>query len=310
MILLFECVSDNTWRNHFRCKEMASDKRGPRNDTRKSSSSYCSGITVVIFVAFCLVGVWMMTSATVVPVEFSPADTNVSGSRDNKLPADSGPDLSEGKSGNKPEEFRDNPVQRAEEEPNLSNDQDFLKSNSNDLERQVTKEGGNNKDPNTLPGNDSGKTLERINDELGSENSGKDEKSQKVEENLPELAQAELLNETSIQNGSWLTQDTESKNEKEKIQDSNPNSLTIPNKKFSHSWKLCNVTAGADYIPCLDNEKAIKMLRSTKHYEHRERHCPEFGPTCLVPLPNGYKSPIKWPISRDKVHVSMLIYIF
>jgi hypothetical protein len=51
----------------------------------------------------------------------------------------------------------------------------------------------------------------------------------------------------------------------------------------------------------LDNEKAIKKLRSTKHFEHRERHCPEEGPTCLVPLPKGYKTSIKWPNSRDKV---------
>jgi Putative S-adenosyl-L-methionine-dependent methyltransferase len=301
--LFSECVSDHTQRNCFRCKEMASDKRGPRNDNRKSSSSYCSGITIVIFVSFCLVGVWMMTSATVAPVEFSLADTNRLKNRENKLPADSVPDLSGHNSGNKPEEHRDNPLERAEEEPNLNNDQDFLKSDSNTFDRQVTKEEDNNTYPNSVPGSDSEKTLERINDELGSESSIKDERRQKVEENLPDVAQAELLNETSTQNGSWLSQDTESKNEKEKIRDSNPSSLTIPNKKFSHSWKLCNVTVGADYIPCLDNEKAIKMLQSTKHYEHRERHCPELGPTCLVPLPNGYKSTIKWPISRDKVHV-------
>jgi SAM-dependent methyltransferase len=300
---------------------MASDKRGPRNDTRKSSSSYCSGITIVLFVAFCLVGVWMMTSATVVPVEFSLADSRRSENRDDKLPANSGPDLSEGNSGNKPEEFKENPVQRTEEEPNRNKE-----------------EGGSNKDPTSVPGNGSEKTSERINDERGYENNGKDENFQKIEENfpdgseedfekmndnqesentekekksqeagqkvkenLPDGAQAELLNETSTQTGSWLTQDTESKNEKEKIQNSNPNSLTILDKKFNHSWKLCNATAGADYIPCLDNVKVIKKLRSTKHYEHRERHCPELGPICLVPLPNGYKSPIKWPISRDKI---------
>jgi Putative S-adenosyl-L-methionine-dependent methyltransferase len=289
---------------------MASDKRGPRNDNRKSSSSYCSGITIVIFVAFCLVGIWMITSATVVPVEFSLADTNRSENRENKPLADLVPDLSERNSGNKPEEYRDSPVERAEEEPSLNNDQDFLKSNSNTFERQVTKEEGNNTDSNSVLGNDSEKALEKINDELGSESSIKGDKSHKVEENLPDVAEVELLNETSTQNGSWLSQDTESKNEKKKIRDSDPNSLTIPNKKISHSWKLCNVTAGADYIPCLDNEKAIKMLRSTKHYEHRERHCPELGPTCLVPLPNGYNSAIKWPSSRDKVHVSLLIYFF
>ncbi|KAL0928165.1 hypothetical protein M5K25_000033 [Dendrobium thyrsiflorum] len=70
---------------------------------------------------------------------------------------------------------------------------------------------------------------------------------------------------------------------------------------IGYEWELCNVTAGADYIPCLDNEKAIKKLHNFKHYQHRERHCPEESPTCLVPLPKGYKRSIEWPRSRDKI---------
>lgn len=98
---------------------------------------------------------------------------------------------------------------------------------------------------------------------------------------------------------SWSTQADQSKNEKkrQKGDESGGNEKKLQDNK----WSLCNVTAGADYIPCLDNEKAIKKLRSTKHFEHRERHCPEEGPTCLVPLPKGYKTSIKWPNSRDKV---------
>ena len=38
-----------------------------RVDGRRSSS-WCSTVTVVMFVALCLVGVWMMTSSSVVPV--------------------------------------------------------------------------------------------------------------------------------------------------------------------------------------------------------------------------------------------------
>ncbi|KAG0453883.1 hypothetical protein HPP92_025187 [Vanilla planifolia] len=68
-----------------------------------------------------------------------------------------------------------------------------------------------------------------------------------------------------------------------------------------YEWELCNTTAGTDYIPCLDNMKAIKKLNSFKHYRHRERHCPENAPTCLVPLPEGYKRSIAWPKSRDKI---------
>lgn len=69
----------------------------------------------------------------------------------------------------------------------------------------------------------------------------------------------------------------------------------------SYHWKLCNTTAGPDYIPCLDNWQAIRRLPSTKHYEHRERHCPGEVPTCLVPLPKGYRQSIEWPQSRNKV---------
>ncbi|XP_029127616.1 probable methyltransferase PMT27 [Cajanus cajan] len=96
----------------------------------------------------------------------------------------------------------------------------------------------------------------------------------------------------------WSTQAAQSQKEKGR-QKGESNTV---DKLEDHTWLLCNNTAGADYIPCLDNEKAIKLLRSTKHYEHRERHCPEDPPTCLVPIPSGYKTPIEWPSSRDKIY--------
>lgn len=70
-------------------------------------------------------------------------------------------------------------------------------------------------------------------------------------------------------------------------------------------WKLCAWSGSQDYIPCLDNTKAIKALSTTKHFEHRERHCPlqEELPKCLVPLPDGYTQPIRWKLSRDQVHL-------
>ncbi|XP_014753707.1 probable methyltransferase PMT23 isoform X2 [Brachypodium distachyon] len=71
------------------------------------------------------------------------------------------------------------------------------------------------------------------------------------------------------------------------------------------SWDLCEVgkrVEPADYIPCLDNVKAVKALKSTRHMEHRERHCPtEPRPRCLVPLPAGYRLPLPWPRSRDMI---------
>ncbi|TKW18098.1 hypothetical protein SEVIR_5G410500v4 [Setaria viridis] len=131
------------------------------------------------------------------------------------------------------------------------------------------------------------------------ESGEKKEQSSNSNEVFPDGAESELLKESNTQNGSFPTQAAESKNEKE-VRASSKSS----GDESSYSWKLCNSSASTDYIPCLDNEKAIKKLRSTKHYEHRERHCPEEPPTCLVPLPEGYKRPIEWPKSRDKVWYS------
>ncbi|KAK3224241.1 hypothetical protein Dsin_011266 [Dipteronia sinensis] len=95
----------------------------------------------------------------------------------------------------------------------------------------------------------------------------------------------------------WSTQAKQSASEKERREDESKGKESI----YGYTWHLCNESSGPDFIPCLDNEKALKKLHSTRHYEHRERHCPEEGPTCLVPLPEGYKKPIKWPHSRDKI---------
>ncbi|KAJ6838021.1 putative methyltransferase PMT11 isoform X1 [Iris pallida] len=61
-----------------------------------------------------------------------------------------------------------------------------------------------------------------------------------------------------------------------------------------------------EYIPCLDNEEAIKKLKSTERGERFERHCPGEGKRldCLVPPPKDYKDPIPWPRSRDEVWFS------
>ncbi|XP_010264561.1 PREDICTED: probable methyltransferase PMT23 isoform X2 [Nelumbo nucifera] len=69
----------------------------------------------------------------------------------------------------------------------------------------------------------------------------------------------------------------------------------------SISWESCKVPVSVDYIPCLDNMKAIKALKSRSHMEHRERHCPKPSLLCLVPLPQGYKTPVLWPRSRDMI---------
>lgn len=67
-------------------------------------------------------------------------------------------------------------------------------------------------------------------------------------------------------------------------------------------FELCDEKL-REYIPCLDNEDDIRKLKSTERGEKWERHCPsrENALNCLVPVPQGYKTPIPWPGSRDEV---------
>ncbi|XP_019055005.1 PREDICTED: probable methyltransferase PMT27 isoform X1 [Nelumbo nucifera] len=117
-------------------------------------------------------------------------------------------------------------------------------------------------------------------------------------ETFPVGAHSEIPKESKESKKTWSTQADQSENEKERRKGE---SNSMDGSIYGYTWELCNVTAGPDYIPCLDNEKALRQLRTTKHYEHRERHCPDESPSCLVPLPEGYRRSIEWPKSRDKI---------
>ncbi|CAI9771897.1 unnamed protein product [Fraxinus pennsylvanica] len=55
----------------------------------------------------------------------------------------------------------------------------------------------------------------------------------------------------------------------------------------------------SEYTPCEDPKRSLKFDRDRLIY--RERHCPEKNELlkCRVPAPHGYKTPFKWPLSRD-----------
>lgn len=76
-------------------------------------------------------------------------------------------------------------------------------------------------------------------------------------------------------------------------------------------FKLCP-GGMSEYIPCLDNEEAIRRLKSTDKGERFERHCPETGSGlgCLVPPPKKYRTPIPWPKSRDEVTIYFFWALF
>ncbi|XP_028795639.1 probable methyltransferase PMT26 [Neltuma alba] len=349
-----------------------------RIDNRRSASSYCSTVTIVVFVALCLVGIWMMTSSSVVPVqnmdvaqenkndikeqdvkeqsglkeqvsesnegnnrqfEDNPGDlpedatrgdSNVNSENNDKLSENqdkteekssedarkedgdqraentdlktensgSNPEVSEknedsNESSNKGEVEENLPEKKSDENESEKKSEldDDKSSGSNEIEKKSDDTSGtqDNKIEEKVEGNDNNGSDEGT----GEKNADGDAKNQSSNEVYPSGAQSELLNETTTQTGSFKTQATESKDEKEAQESSK--------QLAGYNWKVCEVTAGPDYIPCLDNLKAIKSLRSTKHYEHRERHCPEEPPTCLVTLPEGYKRPIEWPKSREKI---------
>ena len=337
-----------------------------RVDGRRSSS-WCSTVTVVMFVALCLVGVWMMTSSSVVPVrngdeaqenknqvkeqaEVKEAVSEVSNSNTRQFednPGDLPEDATKGdsnvtlednsNSSDKQEKWEGNPVERSsddtktegvddkkteEEGSNTENESNSDSvENNKDSDETSTKESDSDEsekkpdsddnkksdsDESEKQSDDSDETTNTRIEEKVEESDNKESDENFIEKNTnddtkqktskevyPSGAQSELHEESTTETGSWSTQAAESKNEKESQESSK--------QATGYKWKLCNVTAGPDFIPCLDNWKAIRSLRSTKHYEHRERHCPEEPPTCLVPVPEGYKRPIEWPKSREKV---------
>jgi len=367
-------------------------------NNKRSATSYLSTVTIVVFVALCLFGIWMMTSSSVVPVQ------NVDMSQDNKnegqdqsvvkeqnevkeqsdvidqsgvkeqsevteqatdpsgkssqqfeenqgdLSADATKgDSTPDKTSDEPEKREEKSDEKSEEKPsddtktenqdsNFSerksdsdesvkqsdSDESVKKSDSDESVKKSDSDENDKKSESDVieskPESNENKQFDSYSDDKKSDDAG--ETPDKTEENVeqtgtkdsdeisdkktddstknqgstdafPSVAQSDLLNESTPQNGSFSTQASKSNNEKESQESSK--------QSTGYDWKRCNVTTGSDFIPCLDNLKAISSLPSTKHYEHRERQCPQKPPTCLVALPNGYKRPIEWPKSREKV---------
>ncbi|KAF8090609.1 hypothetical protein N665_0471s0004 [Sinapis alba] len=296
------------------------------DNNRRPSSSYCSTVTIVVFVALCLVGIWMMTSSSLGPDQ--SVDTVSLDNKDgmkNQMPPPAeeegnGQKKTEDASGKTPNDESSSKEEEDQEEKtkkestssgggNDSDEKKDLKDNPDEEhtdsnEKQIKPEtednesGEDGENQKTFEADESEKKSSDNDKETKTGNEGDETKTNVEQESQPKNetsggAQLELLNETIAQNGSFSTQATESKNEKEAQKSSGD--------QIDFQWKVCNTTAGPDYIPCLDNVQAIRSLKSTKHYEHRERHCPDSPPTCLVPLPEGYKRPIEWPKSREKI---------
>ncbi|KAL4566194.1 hypothetical protein LXL04_030305 [Taraxacum kok-saghyz] len=279
-----------------------------RVDGKKSS---CSTATVMVVFGVCLIGVWMSMSSSVAPGQILDLPAQHSKTElKAKVSANPSPQF-EDNSGDLPEDaIKDGVNQETNQgtDEKTSDAEDPPKMEVNDEKPTSRTEESNTKD---LENGDEKINEERptsrneesnTGDESDSSESGKSKSKLKSEdednkktETSPPADQSEILQETRTENRAFSTQEAESANEKESRE---PDVLKYQDV---YEWKTCNVTTGPDFIPCLDNIGALKTIHTTLHYEHRERHCPTESPTCLVPLPKGYKTPIMWPRSRDQI---------
>ncbi|KAI3807539.1 hypothetical protein L1987_23469 [Smallanthus sonchifolius] len=276
---------------------------------------------IVVVVGVCLVGVWMFMSSSTAPGQLPAVteskhkdSTKVSSqfednsgdlasddsvnqentnSNTNQVERNTGDD-SDSSEQNSNSESNESEKNSNESEKNNDSNSDSSESEKNNDSNESEKNDDSNSGSNERENTDDSTESEKNNDSNSNETEKKEETTNKDEEtkteDLSAATQSEILKETSAQNGAFSTQAAESASEKK--------------SQNVYNWKTCNVTAGPDYIPCLDNLEAIRHLHGRSHYEHRERHCPAESPTCLVPLPLGYKTPIKWPRSREQIWYS------
>ncbi|KAG6515910.1 hypothetical protein ZIOFF_026356 [Zingiber officinale] len=330
----FSCTSELVFWKLVPGEIQIVDMAGKNSHYNRRASSYCSSTTIVVFVALCLVAVWMVASSNIAPAKLPSSEmkNKVTGGG-TKPPKGGSGDVTEdslkeeaindenvvpSKSDIESDKISEVAVQTKEKNPSMGDEEtnensDALDKNDSDANGEQDVE-SNEKGEDAKQGHDTnhGETdgegnkqkseqgvIEEKLDRSTNEDKDDNQSKNKDEHEVFPGAQSDILNETDMQNGAWSTQAVESKDEKEMQAASSSKGQII-----EYSWKLCHVSTGADYIPCLDNEAAIKKLRSTKHYQHRERHCPDNALTCLVPLPDGYKQPIKWPKSREKIWYS------
>ncbi|XP_023750834.1 probable methyltransferase PMT27 [Lactuca sativa] len=168
---------------------------------------------------------------------------------------------------------------------------------------------GNQDDKQTEPGGEDDTQELEDNKEQESVNEGKEKSMQNQEEK--EEQEEDKEGESQQGRSSQIPHESETQvdqqEDQKERQEEDTNGTSETSKvadnidMYGYQWKLCNVKAGTNYIPCLDNEIAIRNFHHWQHNEHHERHCPKETPDCLVPLPRDYKTPIPWPQSRDKI---------
>ncbi|KAH7443577.1 hypothetical protein KP509_02G040600 [Ceratopteris richardii] len=83
------------------------------------------------------------------------------------------------------------------------------------------------------------------------------------------------------------------------IQEADLKVAGCPSQTRVTDFKECNITF-QDLTPCMDPRRWRKYDKNRMAF--RERHCPPSSERmeCLIPPPEGYKIPVRWPRSRDE----------
>ncbi|CAB4289053.1 unnamed protein product [Prunus armeniaca] len=284
-----------------------------RVDGRRSLNC-CSTTSLVVFVAFCLVGVWMLMS-TVVPIQNqdSSSDETVNEVK-RQTTTDKDSKQFEDSSGELPETVikRDDNGNDLQSESHL--DIKNAQNVAEDFSVNTTEENRKNW---------FSKEESEVKTEPESENGVEGNQQEKLlEEKSDEKLETEEQTKTEAENdGDGKTNDHEANETSDGIKQEDEVTIQIEKENVekyqdihseesdSNNIESQETTAeneqGSTEIVESQNEKETQQsslkLPSTMHYEHRERHCPDEALTCLVPLPEGYKRSIQWPTSREKI---------
>lgn len=276
------------------------------SSTSSSTSSYFSMVTIIVFLAFCLLGMWMFTSSSIVPLHVLPNREVLDQSRITTFSL-SPPPPSEGHSNSvafdenaddiadrqkideseeKGKDIGSNRVEEPKEKQEVEEEKE--------MQHGVMDKNGDDEKTETMTEKERQVDRENIQVPFHTVNGLHPPGMENIP--LPTVSDFRFPDDNISEEQEDGTDQEGLKHEKNKAEE-----FELDDVETNYFWRLCDTKAGQDYIPCLDNEKALKKIRNTGHFEHRERHCPEQETLCLVPLPIHYRQPVSWPKSRDKV---------
>ncbi|KAE9607742.1 hypothetical protein Lal_00013394 [Lupinus albus] len=304
-------------------KSMAQPPKSRNNRRSSSSTSYTSTLTTLVFVSLCVLTIWMLSSNSAVSPKIHNNESTITYDLPETTTTTTTSSATEhnnknnnNNNNNNLDELSDTIITTTtstRKDPTMYGDNSGRLPDNRDRNKHhayIT-----NDDPTSTSTSTSTETIEednsvqhiqsheneeqdvqsfvyKNNENEMNEHNQEQQQQHEVTENQPKEEKKRRKGKKDLKK----SQGDESEGEKERQREESDG-----NEEMQHlEWHLCNVTAGADFIPCLDNEKYLKTSHR-RHYEHRERHCPEDAPTCLVPLPQGYKTPVQWPNSRDKI---------